>query len=291
MNITKGSLEQPLSPGTFKNSGLTQEMQNLEITGSHNTRDNTMPIQESSPGTSQSKLQVKKYLKESYQICDSGTGISKDIASPTCRVHNSRASTESQGGTRKPQGDRVKHLVDCLKPADIKGLTRRQRRDLKEGRKSPEHLIRKYTKKQSLKVNHEDNQKVSKEGWSSNNVPVENCFLPPAKPSRASVFELDIQRNENSPPNTLSSAQLKARSKSTLDGDTSQSLSLSKVVKYANYKRSLNTKTSDIHNDVSFTGEDKRTEIRCPNLSGKGQRLTKKVSNDPVIPGDRPTKR
>ena len=188
VNIARGSPKQPLSPVNFEKSGLTQEMWNLKKFEFHNALDITMPTQESGPDKirtmskpelterknfriSQSKSHVKENSKESSQARYSGTSSSKNIVSSTWGDQNLRAFIESQGITRKPSKKGVRHLANCLEPVDIKGLTKRQIRDMKEGRKSHEHLINKYREAQSIKVNPNDNQKVSNEGHCSINTP------------------------------------------------------------------------------------------------------------------------
>ena len=101
--------------------------------------------------------------------------------------------------------------------------------------------------------------------------------MRPAESWEAPVF------TEDSPSNKLSNVQLKARSGSTLDGSSSQSLSLSKVIKYAKYKESLTVGSSGIHKEISFSNDDRRTGILYQNLGGNEKKLTKKVITDPAI--------
>ena len=197
VNITNGSLKRQLSPVCFENSGLTKEMWNFEISSVHNALDFTMPTQESSPGkiktrakpelsgrrslrTSQSKSQIKGYSKEISQARDSGTGNREDIEGPICRDQNPTISIKNQRITRKPSEKRVRNLADHLKPIDLKSLTKRQIRDLKDGRESPERLIWKYGEEQFFTVNPDDNRKLNEEGLSSKNTLAKNdIFLSP----------------------------------------------------------------------------------------------------------------
>ena len=152
---------------------------------------------------------------------------------------------------RRTPENKLLWLADSLTPNDIKGLTKKQVRELKEGIKSPKHLIEKYTKQQLSKENLVTNQKELEDVRSvSNKLPQTGIFISPVELQTVLAFGLDSRKTDVSSADKRLPTHPKIKPQSTLDSDSSQHVSLSKVSKFAKSKQCRNEKYPGIENSV-----------------------------------------
>ena len=164
----------------------------------------------------------------------------------------------------------VCQLVNCLIPQDIKGLSKRQIADLKDGKKPPEQPIRKYARETS-----------------GNTPPKNEQHMPPSKPSKVPQIGLNTRRRVNPPTNQSLAAQSELKPQSTLNGESSQSLSLSKVIDIANSKSGLSVSTLGNRKQVSSPIEHTISGLELQNSEFK---LLKKKEPDSGVSMDWSTK-
>ena len=272
------------------NSGLTQEMQNLRISNCPTqviTPKNSKKLTMTIPGLN--GISVSKKRKKNRDSPFSS--FSADSSWLPCGDQNYRDPLESPETTSTPSEKKATQRADVLVPKDKKGLKKMKLIDRKDVRKTPKLFTVKNTEECSAKENLGDEQKAFKRVHNSRGTPPKNEeLLSPVKISKASGNGRNSMRSDDSPPNKLLPAPLKPRPRSTPDGDSSQSLSLSKVIEFANSNRALNAIKSKNHKDVLFPVGDKILRREHQDLDEKELKRMKMVGTDSGISMDWSTK-
>ena len=115
-------------------------------------------------------------------------------------------------------------LADSLLPGDIKGLTKQQLKDLKAGKGSPKHLLKKYADRQYLT---QIKSKHAKKHTVVDSVESSQSF-------GATLETRSVKESTNSPPNKSTPRDGRIRNTSIIDSSPTKSPSLSHVLRYVN---------------------------------------------------------
>ena len=245
LNITNSSFNFPkIETRKFSSSGqgtLDVTKPNLERSPTKNTPRPKVELAECRRVSRiQNKPEGKDNLNGSPQARTVVNNRSNDTISPICWDTNRRMSTESSEITTNSSVKKIRKVANSLSPQDIKELCKEQLKGLKDGRKASKHLIERYVEEELIIDKAEDDQKAIKDAW-NNKMNISKCedIISAVKPDVIRPG-LDTCSYDVSPPDRQVPTELKARPQSILEGDSSQSLSLSKVLKLASSIYSIN---------------------------------------------------
>ena len=173
----------------------------------------------------------------------------------------------------------------------MKAITKMQLIDTKGESNTPWHLTEKNTEEVSPWANVGEEQKVFRVHNSKNTPEKNRELVPPITSSEVSAFGINSRLSDDSPPNKLLPNQLKSRPNSTLDANSSQSLSLSNVTEFANNSKcGLNPRNSANHEDGRVPVEAEILGLERHNLDGEKLKLRRMKVTSSGVSMDQSTK-